>query len=67
MSRNILIKKSKINLLNAQVAQLHDSGLFTPDEISKLTSPLIVQVQLMNDELTKDLQSKKINTPQTIS
>jgi len=67
MSRNILIKKSKINLLNAQVAQLHDSGLFTPDEISKLTSPLVVQVNKMNEEISKDLQTQKLNTPQTIS
>lgn len=53
---------SKRNLLNALIAQLNDSGLFSPQEIAEQTAPLITQIQEIEQEIRA---LKETSTPQT--
>ena len=53
MKNEIQQLRSRINALNAQAAQIHDSFHFSPQERAELTAPLLVQVQSLNDELNE--------------
>lgn len=70
MNQEIRTIKSKINLLNAQIAQLHDSGLFSPSEISELTAPLVCQVKDLKEQINPIKPSvndaEVLTTPQTV-
>lgn len=62
---------SKINLLNGHIGQLHDSGLFNPEETSNLSAPLVLRVHEIQNKIreikAKDIQvvGAEIVTPQT--
>lgn len=45
--------KSKINFLNAQIANYHDSGHFSPQEAADLTAPLVPKVQELQQEINE--------------
>lgn len=55
---SVKIIKSKINLLNANIAQFHDSGLFSPEEVAILIAPRIVQVQDLQEQIL-ELQARE--------
>ncbi len=57
MCLEIRLKRSKINLLNAHIAQYNDSGLFSPEEISQHTAPIVLQVQELQEEIN-ELQAR---------
>lgn len=71
MTIHSLKLKSKINLLNATVAQYHDSGLFTPIEIAELSAPVLAQINDANNLRTeadiRDIEviDAEIITPQS--
>lgn len=55
MSENLL--KSKIELLEEQIANLEQSGFFTEKEIDKLSAPLRLELEtLQNSELYVNLK-----------
>ncbi len=58
MCVKIQLIKSKINVLNAQIAQFHDSQLFSPTEIAELTAPLVPKVMELQEEKVK-LQARE--------
>lgn len=51
MKNQLQILRSKINLLNGQLAGIHDSHLFSPEEKAELTAPLVAQVLELNEQL----------------
>jgi hypothetical protein len=50
--------KSKINLLNANIAQFHDSGMFYPEEAAILGAPLLARVQDLQEQIV-ELQARE--------
>lgn len=58
MLREIQKLKSKINLLNAHIAQINDCGLFSPTEIADLTAPMVPQVQELQEKI-RMIQAKE--------
>ena len=54
---NIKSIQSKINLLNAQRRQFEDSGLFSPDEIVRLVTPIESELEILGPQLA-ELQSE---------
>lgn len=47
----IKLLRSKINLLNANIAQYHDCGMFSTEEIVKLNAPILLQVQECQEKI----------------
>lgn len=45
--------QSKINLLRAQIEQIHFAGLFTTEEIFRLTDPLESELSKVTEDLNK--------------
>jgi len=61
MDSKLRMLRSKQNLLNAHIAQLYDSGIFTPMEIAELSAPIIPQIQDMEEQIR---EFKAMSTPQ---
>jgi len=63
--------KSKINLLNGHIGQLHDSGLFNSEETSNLSAPLVLQVQDIHNQILSfqareiEVLGEEVTTAQT--
>lgn len=64
--------KSKINLLEAQVKQFKESGLFEANTIEKLTAPLNSELLVLHSQYNELLASQKpedmdVTAPEIVS
>lgn len=69
MDSQLRMLRSKQNLLNAHIANLNDSGLFSPEEIAEQIAPIIPQIQDLEEQIRaiKDTANAEFSTPQTVN
>lgn len=53
--------QSKINLLNAQLRQLRDSGIFSEAEVERLSFPINLELKSLNFQLEQLLPADGAN------
>lgn len=57
---NIKLLQSKINLLRAQLNQLSECGLFSDEEIARLSKPLKIEMGQFDEKLNELLTAQDV-------